>query len=185
MKNMPVALAASLMLVCAILGVLVGYYLTPAYRLAMYDDAMELGTPDRFFDLRYVNAMIAHHRAAMLMAAQAQSSKRDEVKTLADAILQDEPKLIDELYRYKADWYRDTRRVPDPQVPQFGAYDETFDLRFLNALIAHHEEGIRMTRETRTKSSRAEVQNNANAVEAFLTKTGETLRGWRADWYNL
>lgn len=186
MKHIPVALAASLMLICAIVGVAVGYYLTPAYQLSMYEEnTMELGASDRFFDLRYLNAMIAHHRAAMLMAEQAQTSEREEVRTLAAAILSDEPKLIDELYAWKKEWYSDSRRVPDPQVPQFGAHDQTFDLRFLNALIAHHEAGIRMTGESRMKSSRADVQNNANAVEAFLTKTGETLRGWRADWYNL
>jgi uncharacterized protein (DUF305 family) len=65
------------------------------------------------------------------------------------------------------------------------ARSKTFDLRFLNALIAHHENGIVMTQEVRAKSSRAEVLDNADAVEAFLKKTGVMLREWRKAWYNI
>lgn len=55
----------------------------------------------------------------------------------------------------------------------------------MNALIAHHEAGILMTEEIRTKSSRAEVLNNADAVENFLKTTLVTLKGWRKAWYNI
>ena len=64
-------------------------------------------------------------------------------------------------------------------------YDEKLDLRFLNALIAHHEAGILMTQEIRTKSSRIEVLNNADAVENFLKTTRITLRESRKAWYNI
>ncbi len=178
------SLTVSLMLVSGMVGVGVGYYLTPEYRLTAYEaGGMGLGAPDRFFDLRYLNAMIAHHRGAILMAEQARVSERAEIASLAEKILVEEPVLIDELYAWKREWYRDTRRVPDPWVARFGAYDDTFDLRFLNALIAHHDEGIVMTKETRVKTSRAEVQNNADAVEDFLVTTSEVLRGWRDVWY--
>ena len=63
--------------------------------------------------------------------------------------------------------------------------DETFDLRFLNALIAHHEAGIVMTQDVRRKSSRGEVLDNADAVEAFLTGSASVLREWRANWYSV
>lgn len=184
MRTSYVSLIVSLMLMSGIVGVGIGYYLTPEYRLTAYEGGeMGLGAPDRFFDLRYLNAMIAHHRVAILMAEQARVSEREDIVSLAEKILVEEPVLIDELYAWKKEWYRDTRRVPDPQAPRFGAYDDTFDLRFLNALIAHHDEGIIMTKETRIKTSRAEVQNNADAVENFLVTTGEVLRTWRDEWY--
>jgi uncharacterized protein (DUF305 family) len=69
-------------------------------------------------------------------------------------------------------------------VPQFGAYDKTFDLRVLNTIISHHENGILMTEDVRTKSSRSEIINNADAVEAFLKTSGEMLKDWRKSWYN-
>jgi uncharacterized protein (DUF305 family) len=179
-------LAVSLMILTGILGVGIGYALTPEYRLSMYEkNSMDLGRPDRTLDLRYVNAMIAHHRGAMLLAEQAKKSERAEVKKLAEAILADEPKAIAELYAWKKDWYKDTRKVTDPIVPKLGDYDQTFDLRFLNALIAHHENGVIMTQDVRVKSSRSAVLDNADAVEAFLKGGITMLSGWRSTWYNL
>lgn len=179
-------LAVALMILTGILGVGIGYALTPEYRLSMYEkNSMDLGRPDRTLDLRYVNAMIAHHRGAMLLAEQAKKSERVEVKKLAEAILADEPKAIAELYTWKKDWYKDTRTVADPIVPKLGDYDQTFDLRFLNALIAHHENGVIMTQDVRVKSSRSAVLDNADAVEAFLKGGITMLSTWRSTWYNL
>lgn len=180
-------LTFGLVVVAALLGIGFGYYLTPEYKVSMYDkNTMSLGQAGRNFDLRYINAMIAHHRGAMLLAEQlAKNTERPEMKTLADAILNDEPKAIAELYAWKKEWYRDTKIVRDPIVANLGSYDEKFDLRFLNALIAHHEEGVVMTKETRLKSSRTEILNNADAVEAFLAGGIETLKDLRSSWYNI
>jgi uncharacterized protein (DUF305 family) len=178
-------LAVSLLIIGLIVGTGIGYYLTPQYRETMYDKSMDLGTADRLIDLRYMNAMIAHHRGAMLLAKQAEQSRRADIQALAAAIQKDEPKLIDELYQWKRDWYRDTRSVRDPAPAKIGSYDEKMDLRFLNALIAHHEAGISMTQEIRQKSSRKEVLDNADAVENFLKTTLVTLKGWRKTWYNV
>ena len=179
-------LAIAFMILAGILGVGIGYSLTPEYRLSMYEkNTMDLGRADRTLDLRYVNAMIAHHRGAMLLAEQAKESERTEVKNLAEAILKDEPTAIAELYAWKKEWYRDTRNVTDPTVPKLGKYDQTFDLRFLNALIAHHEAGVEMTKDVRLKSSRSVVLDNANAVEVFLKGGIVMLSNWRTTWYNL
>lgn len=186
MKHISIYLAVSLMVVFGLVGLVVGYYLTPEYKLSIYEGEMGLGAADRSLDLRYINAMASHHRAAMLLAEQAQvNGVRPEIKTLAADILKNEPALIDELYSWKKDWYKDTRKVKDPDVAQLGPSDDKFDLRFLNAIIAHHEAGIEMTKEARIKSSRAEVLNNADAVEKFLTETGELFRNWRKSWYNI
>ncbi len=179
-------LALALIVISATVGIGIGYYLTPEYQLSMYEkNAMTLGRPDRLLDLRYVNAMITHHRGAMLVAEQALQSERAEVKGLAEEILKAEPEAIAELYAWKKSWYGDTKRVADPWVPKLGSYDDTFDLRFLNAVIAHHENGIVMTQDVRLKSSRSEVLDNANAVEAFLKGGIAMLSGWRKAWYNV
>ncbi len=180
-------LTFSLVLVGIILGMSFGYYLTPEYRFTMYDkNTMSLGRADRTFDLRYINAMISHHRAAMLLAEQLYlNTDRVEMKNLAQNILNDEPKLIDELYQWKKDWYGDTKKVRDPVVVNLGGADEKFDLRFINAMITHHEDGIIMTKETKLKSSRVEILNNADAVEVFLLGGIETLKNLRSTWYNI
>jgi uncharacterized protein (DUF305 family) len=186
MQKITLSLAVSLMIVSGVAGIGVGYWLTPQYSLSMYDkNVMDLGQPDKWIDLRYIDAMIAHHRGAMLLAEQARQSKNPEIKGLAASILKDEPPNIDELYGWKKAWYGDARKVTDPLVPKLGAYDRTFDLRFLNALIAHHRNGILMTREIRLKSSRPEVLDNADKVEQFLSGGVAMLRGWRTTWYNV
>lgn len=180
-------LATGLIVVGALVGVSFGYYLTPEYRASMYDkSSMSLGPADRTFDLRYINAMISHHRGAMLLAEQlSKGTARAEMKALAQNILADEPKAIAGLYVWKKDWYGDAKTVRDPIVANLGPSGDTFDLRFLNAIIAHHEAGIVMTKETRQKSSRAETLDNADAVQAFLANGIKALSGLRASWYGI
>ncbi len=186
MSKISVYLAGALMIITGIIGVGIGYSLTPQYTLSMYDkNIMNLGQADAWLDLRYVNAMISHHKGAVLLAEEAEKSERREVADLAREIQKNEPVLIQELYAWKKEWYGDIKTVADPVVPQLGTYDETFDLRFLNALIAHHENGIRMTQDVRFKSSRGAVLDNANAVELFLSQSGEMLKQWRKSWYGI
>jgi len=175
------------MIVTGIVGIAFGYYITPEYQTKMYlKTEMDLGKADRFLDLRYINAMIAHHRGAILLAEQAGTqSKRTDIRDLSTKILADEPTAIAELYAWKKAWYNDTRTVKDPLVAQLGTFDTTFDLRFLNALIAHHELGLDMTKEVKTKSSKNEILTNADAVTAFLTTTLSVFKDWRTQWYNL
>ena len=102
---------------------------------------MNLGRADRGLDLRYINAMIAHHRGAMLLAEQAQPlTQKKEIQDLAADILKNEPPAIQELYDWKKSWYGDTKKVRDPIVAKLGDYDKTYELRFLNALITHNED---------------------------------------------
>ena len=180
-------LAIGLTMAGMLLGAAFGYYLTPEYKTSMYErNSMTLGPADRTFDLRYINAMIAHHRGAVILGERlAKNSKRPEMQALAGDIASGEPKLIAELYAWKKDWYGDAKTVRDPIVANLGPADEKFDLRFLNALIAHHEAGIVMTKETRQKSSRAEILNNADAVEAFLANGIGMLKGMRTNWYGI
>lgn len=186
MQKISTYLSVSLIVIGFIIGVGVGYSFTPQYSLSMYDkNGMDLGRADKWIDLRYINAMISHHRGAILLAEQAEQSTRPEVQNLAKEIQKNEPVLIEELYKQKKDWYGDTKKVSDPVVSNLGSINDTFDLRFLNALIAHHENGIEMTKDARIKSSRNEILDNANAVEKFLTDTGVMLKEWRNTWYNI
>lgn len=187
MNKISTTLAVALMIMTGVAGMGIGYYQTPEYQVGMYEKTgMDLGRADRWLDLRYVNAMIVHHRGAMLLAEQAAAStQRPEIKDLSATILSSEPLAIAELYTWKKDWYGDTKTVKDPAVARLGAYDEKFDLRFLNALIAHHDAGLLMTREIKLKTSRTEVLNNADAVDAFLTKTRKMFQDWRSQWYGI
>jgi len=179
-------LAISLVIIAFIIGIGAGYLIAPEYSMAAYESGQmtDLGKADKYIDLRYINAMIVHHRGAMLLAQEVkEKTKRPEVKKLSEDILTSEPKAIAELYQWKKDWYRDIRKVTDETVPNLGEYDKNFDLKFLNALIAHHEEGLIMAKEVKLKSSRAEILDNADSVIEFLTGGLKMLEGWRTEWY--
>jgi uncharacterized protein (DUF305 family) len=179
-------LTISLVIVAFVIGIGAGYLIAPEYNMAGYETRQmaDLGKADKYVDLRYINAMIAHHEGAMVLAQQVkEKTQRPEIKKLAEDILAGEPLAIAELYQWKKDWYRDIRKVSAKAVPNLGEYDENFDLRFLNALITHHEEGIIMAKEIRLKSTRAQILSNADAVIEFLTGGVTMLKGWRTDWY--
>jgi Domain of unknown function (DUF305) len=179
-------LAISLILIAFICGSGAGYFLSPYYSPNAQASMEGFGTADKWLDLRFINSMIAHHRGAVLMAQNIQNkTNSQEIKDLSKDIQTNEPKLIDELYSWKKQCYNDYTPVRDPVVSDFGKSDEQADLRFLNALIDHHHEGVKMTKEIRTKSSRSEVLNNADAVEKFLTESGETLKTLRKNWYKI
>jgi len=187
MKHVSIYLTVSLVVVAMIIGMVVGYYISPTYQMTMFTDSeMGLGKADRFVDLRYINKMIAHHRGAIFLADQViEKSNRKEIKLLAEEIRTNEPKLIKELYDWKKEWYLDTKVVSDPTVINIGEKDDKTDLRFLNALITHHVDGIEMTKEIKTKSSRNEILDNAEAVETFLSTSILTLKTWRESWYKI
>lgn len=178
-------LAVSLIILAGLVGATVGYFVSPQYKVEMFNkEEMGLGKSDKWLEWRYLEKMIAHHRGAILLAQQAKAeSKRTEIIGLAEEILKGEPKLIEELYAWKKEWYGDEKQVKDPIAVKLGDAGDNFDLRFLNALIAHHENGILMTQEVRLKSSNGKVLDNADAVENFLKSSKEMLAGWRKSWY--
>jgi uncharacterized protein (DUF305 family) len=187
-KHISVYKALSFIFIALVMGIGAGYYLTPEYRISMYSGgaAMNLGPADELFNLRYINQMIAHHRGAVLLSEQlGKNTKRPELQKLATEIATNEPKLIAELYAWKKDWFGDSRQVRDPRVENLGSYDENFDLRFLNALIAHHQIGIAMAKDAETKASKTEILANAQAVDAFLSGGVTMLSGLRREWYNI
>jgi len=186
MQKISISLAVALAIISAVAGIGVGYWYTPQYSLSMYDKKMmDLGQADKWVDLRYLDAMISHHREALRFAEQAGISQKPEIKRLSADILKTEPLAIAELYRWKKEWYSDIKPVQEPESVHLGSYNRTFDLRFLNALVAHHENGIQLTREIRLKSSRNDVLDNAERVEHALHESLRMLREWRKEWYNI
>jgi uncharacterized protein (DUF305 family) len=64
-----------------------------------------------------------------------------------------------------------------------GAADEQFDLRFLNAMIPHHEGALDMANQALQKSSRAEITQMAQAILSSQQQEIDQMQQWRKDWY--
>ncbi len=182
-------LVFSLLIITFTLGMGAGYTLTPEYAKEMqakYSPMKELGLPDKFLDLRYLDGVIAHHRAAIYMAKQAlENSHRTEVRKLSEAIIKADEESIKELYSWKQSWFKDTRQIVSFSKTNLGPDDDKFDLRYLNALIAHHDEAILTAKEVMTKSSRLEVLNLSDGIISGLSANKNQLIDWRKSWYQI
>jgi uncharacterized protein (DUF305 family) len=69
-------------------------------------ERIALGTADPQFDLRYLNAMITHHREAIAMAAAAlKTSTRNEVLTLASEVIRLDTADLAQFEAWRSAWY--------------------------------------------------------------------------------
>ncbi|WP_096608155.1 DUF305 domain-containing protein [Calothrix sp. NIES-2100] len=167
--------------------------------------AMDLGPADANYDLRFIDAMIPHHQGAILMAKEAQQkSKRPEIKNLSGEIIKAQNQEISQMKSWRTAWYPKAGDKPmayDAQKGQMiemsseqmqammmnmdlGAADAEFDLRFINAMIPHHEAAVTMAKDALQKSQRSEIKNLAQAIIKAQDTEINQMKQWRTAWYN-
>ncbi len=64
-----------------------------------------------------------------------------------------------------------------------GPVDETFDLRFLDAMILHHQGAVRMAEEALEKSDRLNVRQLARQMIRVQGREIARMQRWRENWY--
>jgi uncharacterized protein (DUF305 family) len=68
---------------------------------------LDLGAADAGFDKRFIDAMIPHHEAAVVMAKDVgDKSKRPQIQELAGNIITSQDKEIEQMKQWKQAWYR-------------------------------------------------------------------------------
>jgi uncharacterized protein (DUF305 family) len=170
----------------------------------MHHMGMDLGPADAEFDLRFIDAMTPHHQGAVEMAKAAQQkSKRPEIQKLAAAIISSQDQEIAQMKQWRQAWYPKAGgaaiaynaqmghampMTPDQKGSMMmsmdlGAADAQFDLRFINAMVPHHEGAVTMAQDVLSKSKRPEVQKLAKAIIASQTAEISQMQQWRKAWY--
>ena len=170
-----------------------------------HDMSMDLGPADADFDLRFVDAMIPHHQGAVEMAQEVLSkSQRPEMKKLAQDIIAAQNREINQMKQWRKAWYPKADSKPmawhaqmghmmamSPEQIQammmkgdLGAADDQFDLRFLNAMIPHHEGALVMAKDVLSKSKRPEMKKLAQEILTSQEKEIDQMKQWRKAWYN-
>jgi uncharacterized protein (DUF305 family) len=165
---------------------------------------MSIGPDDVNFDLLFIDAMTPHHEGGLVMAQEAlQKSKRPEIKQLAQEIIDAQKQEIAQLKDWRKTWYPSAAATPvmnDAQIGQMmpmseqmrsgmmmeidlGAADEQFDLRFINAMIPHHEAALPMAKEALEKSDRPEIKQIAQEIIDLQQKEIDQLKQWLKAWY--
>jgi uncharacterized protein (DUF305 family) len=64
-----------------------------------------------------------------------------------------------------------------------GAADAQFDLRFINAMIPHHEGAITMAKDASSKSRHSEIKKLAQDIITSQQKEIDQMKEWRQAWY--
>ncbi|WP_218651802.1 DUF305 domain-containing protein [Nostoc sp. C052] len=166
---------------------------------------MDLGPADANFDLRFIDAMIPHHQGAVEMANVAQQkSKRPEIKKLADNIIKSQNQEITQMKQWRQAWYPKAGDKPMAYNSQMGhmmemssdqmkammmsqdlgAADAEFDLRFINAMIPHHQGAVTMGQDALSKSKRPEIKKLAQEIVKAQEIEIKEMQQWRKAWYN-
>lgn len=166
--------------------------------------AMDLGPADANYDLRFIDAMTPHHQGAVSMALEAQQkSQRPEIKKLADNIIKSQNKEIAQMKQWRNALYPKASSTPMAYNAQMGhmmpmsseqmkgmmmegdlgAADAEFDLRFINAMIPHHESAVTMAQDTLSKSKRPEIKKLAQDIITSQRKEISQMKQWRQAWY--
>ncbi|MBW4597592.1 MAG: DUF305 domain-containing protein [Brasilonema angustatum HA4187-MV1] len=167
--------------------------------------SMDLGSADANYDLRFIDAMTPHHQGAVVMAKEAlQKSKRPEIKKLSQEIIKAQNKEIAELKQWRTAWYPKAASTPMAWNAQMnhmmemppeqskamrmdmdlGAADSEFDLRFINAMIPHHEAAVTMAQDALNKSKRPEIKKLAQNIITSQQQEIAQMKKWRQAWYN-
>lgn len=165
---------------------------------------MDLGPGDANYDLRFIDAMTPHHQGAVEMAKEAQQkSQHPEIKKLADDIIKDQNKEIAQMKQWRQAWYPKAGDKPMAYHAQMGqmmemspdqmksmmmsmdlgAADAQFDLRFINAMIPHHEGAVTMAKDALSKSKHPEIKKLAQDIVTSQQKEIDQMKQWRKDWY--
>ncbi len=166
--------------------------------------SMSLGPADQQFDLRFIDAMIPHHQGAVVMAKEAlQGSQRPEIQQLAEDIIAAQEKEIQQMQAWRRAWYPEVSAEPQmwnegdghmmamsaEQISAMmmsidpGDSDNQFDLRFINAMIPHHEAALVMAEAALSNSQREEIRELAAAILASQQAEIQQMTRWREEWY--
>lgn len=166
--------------------------------------AMNLGSADAKYDLRFIDAMKLHHQGAVAMAKSAQQkSQRSEIKQLADNIIKAQNKEIAQMKQWRQAWYPDIGGTPmaysapmghmmemsSDQMQgmmmsgDLGVADAEFDLRFIDAMIPHHEGALTMAQDALSKSKRPEVKQLAQDIITSQLAEIDQMKQWQQAWY--
>lgn len=155
-------------------------------------------------DAHFIEQMIPHHEDAITMAKLALlRAEHDEIKTLAQSIIDSQSREIDLMRVWYKTWYG--KDVPTgPQVMgQHGMMGnsgmhmgrmndgsdlerlneaENFDKVFIEEMIPHHQMAVMMASMLKNGTNRPEMKQLADDIVSAQTGEINRMRGWYKNW---
>jgi uncharacterized protein (DUF305 family) len=144
-------------------------------------------------DAMFIDGMIVHHEGAIAMAKQAQTeAQRPEIKQLAGEIIKAQEAEIKQMQEWRAAWFPDLKNtggmmdnagaMMNMGPMEVAAGDEPFDIRFIDAMIPHHEGALMMAQMVQQRSQRPEIKQLADEIIKAQTAEIEQMKKWRTEW---
>ena len=169
----------------------------------MMDHNMDVGPAGANYDLRFLDSMIPHHQGALVMSQEVLAkSKRPELIKLAKGILADQKKDIAQMQLWRKQWYPKAAATPImwhaemnhemAMTPKhkasmmmsmsLGKADAGFDVRFLDAMIPHHQGAVTMGKDLLLKSKRPEMKKFAQNIIKSQQAEIDLMTKWQKEW---
>jgi uncharacterized protein (DUF305 family) len=169
-----------------------------------HDMSMDIGPADADYDLRFIDSMVMHHQGAVNMAEEAlKKSQRPEMKKLAQDIIAAQKQEIAQMKQWRTTWYPNADQTPMAWSAEMGhtmamsedmeqsmmmsmdlgSADADFDLRFIDAMIPHHEGALVMAKDALSKTKRPEIEKLSQDILSSQQQEIEQMKQWRKDWY--
>jgi uncharacterized protein (DUF305 family) len=160
------------------------------------DMARQMVAPNgEYSDERFIDAMVPHHQGAVEMAQVAlENAEHEQIRRLAEDIITSQEAEIEELKQIKEQEYG-TSEVPmemsQEQMramgmtadPQELANQEPFDVRFIDAMIPHHQSAIEMAKIAIEESKNPQIRQIAEDIVRAQEREIDQMLRWRARWY--
>ncbi len=169
----------------------------------MMNHNMDVGPADANYDLRFLDSMIPHHQGALVMSQEVLTkSKRPELIKLAKGIIAEQQKEIEQMKQWRKQWYPKASATPimwhaemnhemtmTPKHKEsmmmnmsLGKADAGFDLRFLDAMIPHHQGAVTMGKDLLLKSKRPEMKKFAQNIIKSQQAEIDLMTKWQKEW---
>jgi uncharacterized protein (DUF305 family) len=164
---------------------------------------MDVGPAGANYDLRFIDSMIPHHQGALVMAQEVlEKSKRPELIKLAKGMLIEQKKEIAQMQQWRKQWYpkvsatpimwhsemnhemsmTDAHKQSMMMSMSLGKSDAGFDVRFLNAMIPHHQGAVTMGKDLLLKSKRPQMQKLAQGIVKSQQAEIDLMTQWQKEW---
>ena len=156
--------------------------------------SMQMGWTDQSF----IEMMIPHHQDAIAMAEMAlKKAKHPELKTLAQAIIKDQGREINEMKTWYQQWFGQAV-PPIPSQGIMGMYQghgmmamdlralataTNFDREFILQMIPHHQMAVMMASNLKTNTDRPEMDKLANDIIRSQSAEIKQMKQWYKAWY--
>jgi len=147
-------------------------------------------------DQHFIVQMIPHHEGAIEMAKVAlERSKRPEIITLANDIIEAQQKEINDMSAWYQSWFGSAPPAGGMGMMHMGGMegdtavlasvsDADFDREFLEQMIPHHEMAIMMAEMLQAATGRTEMKTLADNIITSQAREIDMMRGWLRTWYN-